>query len=286
MCLVSRVFSRLLLLLVLLLALPVIAGERGLLWKVQPAQGAPSYLFGTIHTHDARVTNFSPQLLKAIDSAEVFMPEAMPPADPAMMFMARGTLKDLLSPQETEVLLRLADAYALRDSIALRMKPWLLAVVLAQPSASGLLFQDLQLMEIANGKGKTVEALEQPEAHFGAMDSLEMSEQLALLRATMKQSQEEKEQDFETLIKAYLTRDVENIAALDEKLSSSGLPSGLWPKIRKMLIEERNARMAERLVARMQQNSAFVAVGAAHLPGTDGLVARLRAAGFKVEAVE
>ena len=61
---------------------------------------------------------------------------------------------------------------------------------------------------------------------------------------------------------------------------------GLWPKIRKMLIEERNARMAERLVARMQQNSAFVAVGAAHLPGTDGLVARLRAAGFKVEAVE
>jgi hypothetical protein len=286
MRLIPVVLSRLLLP-VLLLALPAIAGERGLLWKVQPAQGAPSYLFGTIHTHDARVTNFSPQLLKAIDSTEVFMPEAMPPADSTMMFMVRGTtLKDLLSPQETEVLLRLADAYALRDSIALRMKPWLLAVVLAQPSASGLLSQDLQLMEIANSKGKTVDALEQPEAHFGAMDSLEMSEQLALLRAAMKQSQEEKERDFETLIKAYLTRDVENIAALDEKLSGGGLPPGLWPKIRKMLIEERNARMAERLVARMRQNSLFVAVGAAHLPGTDGLVARLRAAGFRVEVVE
>jgi uncharacterized protein YbaP (TraB family) len=53
-----------------------------------------------------------------------------------------------------------------------------------------------------------------------------------------------------------------------------------------MLIEERNARMAERLVTRMQQKSVFVAVGADHLLGMDGLVARLCAAGFKVEALE
>jgi uncharacterized protein YbaP (TraB family) len=78
----------------------------------------------------------------------------------------------------------------------------------------------------------------------------------------------------------------EGLRLTELSVHGASLWVGLWPKIRKMLIEERNARMAERLVARMQQKSVFVAVGAAHLPGMDALVARLRAVGFKVEALE
>lgn len=279
-------FTSLLIALAMLLSSAAAAGERGLLWRIQPPQGAPSYLFGTIHTHDERVTGFSPRLVEAIGAVDVFMPEAMPPDTPARIFMIQGTLKDLLAPQEVEVLLTLADRYALRESVALHMKPWMLAVLLAQPAVSGMPPQDLLLKEIAQVRGRQVEALESSEAHFTAMDGLEMADQLALLRAAMQQSQEEKAQAFETLVNAYLTRDMENIAMLDAQLSAAGLPAGLWPKMRKLLIDDRNARMAERLLEKMPQATLFVAVGAAHLPGPGGLIARLRSAGYRVEAVE
>jgi len=260
--------------------------ERGLLWQVTPPQGPVSYLFGTLHSHDERVTNFSPGLLASIRQSELFMPEAGAPERADMMYMARGTLRDLLPAEEVDAVLRQADAYVLRDSIALRMKPWLLAVALGQPDASGLPTQDLLLLEIANVQGKAIEQLEDPAVHFSAMDALDMQDQLALLRASVQLTQEEKTEAFEQLIAVYLARHTPQIAALDARLSATGLPEGVWLKIRTLLLDDRNARMAERLQDRMRDRSVFVAVGASHLPGPDGLVSRLRRAGFKVESLE
>ncbi len=272
----------------LVLALPAVAGDlgAGLLWRVESSQGKVGYLFGTMHSHDERVTTFSPALENAVAQCEVFMPELVAPGGPAMLFMPQGTLRDLLTAQELELLLQQADAYAMRESIALRMKPWLLAVMLARPDASGLPTQDELLVELATRNGREIESLEDAGLHFAAMDALAMTDQLALLRATLAQTQEEKQVAFDAVLDTYLTRQTEQIAAVDERLSGEGLPPGLWARVRTLLIEDRNARMAERMIKRMQQTSVFVAVGASHLPGTQGLITRLRAAGYRVEAVE
>ena len=44
--------------------------------------------------------------------------------------------------------------------------------------------------------------------------------------------------------------------------------------------------MAERAAQYLEKGNAFMAVGALHLPGKDGLVALLRDEGFTVEPVE
>ena len=36
------------------------ATEKGLFWKLESPTGIVSYLFGTMHTDDNRITNFSP----------------------------------------------------------------------------------------------------------------------------------------------------------------------------------------------------------------------------------
>ena len=52
------------------------------------------------------------------------------------------------------------------------------------------------------------------------------------------------------------------------------------------LVARRNRRMVERMLPGLRQGGVFVAVGALHLPGEEGLVALLRQEGFTVERVD
>lgn len=56
--------------------------------------------------------------------------------------------------------------------------------------------------------------------------------------------------------------------------------------IRKGLITDRNRRMAERAMPLFESGGAFVAIGAAHLPGSDGVISILKRSGFTVTPVE
>lgn len=53
-----------------------------------------------------------------------------------------------------------------------------------------------------------------------------------------------------------------------------------------LLIHERNARMLKRLLPILSEGRAFVAVGALHLPGDDGLIALLRTSGYSLTRLE
>jgi uncharacterized protein YbaP (TraB family) len=56
----------------------------------------------------------------------------------------------------------------------------------------------------------------------------------------------------------------------------------LSQKIIDRLLVKRNVVMAERTTAVAKDSSVFIAVGASHLAGDDGLIAAFRKAGFKL----
>lgn len=259
--------------------------ERGLLWKIEAADVPPSYLFGTIHTDDARVTGFSPELRQALQDSQVFIMEVLPPRDLTPIFMKQGSLRDMLSPQELEQVKRLADEHAISEEVVLRMKPWLLASIFSLPRAQSPFTQDILLLGMASSSGKPVLGLEDAQAHFGALDSLSDAEQLTLLRVSLAQTPEEKERDFEMVIQAYLDKQIDKIAAEDEKRLGDMSPE-LWKKVKALLLDQRNRSMAEGIVRQMKASRVFVAVGAAHLSGEEGLVERLRKAGYRLSVVQ
>ena len=260
--------------------------EQGLFWKAESNSSKPIYLFGTIHTDDNRVTDFSPRVIEALKAIDVFMMEVEPPKDTSILQMQDANLSTILSAQELEQVYALADFHVMHRDAVLRTKPWLLAVVFDSPRPLTPYAQDNLLMRLAEDSGKDVIGLETADEHFSVMDGLTLDEQVAFLRKVLKRSQKIKERDYERLVKAYLKGDADKLNAMNDKMTGSMLPAELWARMRVKLLDERNLAMAERMLAKAQDKSLFVAVGASHLAGKTGLVAALKQAGYTVSAVK
>ncbi len=266
----------------LLLSQQAGAAEKGLFWQLESPSGQVSYLFGTMHTDDNRVTNFSPSVIQALKNVDTFMLEVADAPPASLLQLPQGNLKQYLSETELEQVARLADMHVMPMEMVLRMKPWLLAVLFDLPKPQTPFAQDLLLKAKAEELDKRVLGLESPQEHFGVMDNLTTEEQLQMLRAVLKRSQKQKENDFERLMKAYLAGDSEQVANMDDAMTQGVLPAALWQRMRVKLLDERNVLMAERSLEQAKQGRIFIAVGAAHLAGKDGLIQAFRQAGFKL----
>lgn len=281
----KRLFSAILTFGFLAIATTNAYAEQGLFWKVESPAGKVNYLFGTMHTDDNRVTNFSPAVDNALQSVDAFMMETLSPNNPSVFMMPDGDLKSMLSEAELDKVYALAEFHVMHRDAATHMKPWLLAVVFDSPKPLTPFAQDNLLMTKSEDLGKEVIGLEDTHEHFGVMDSFSRDEQLTMLRAVLKRSLEQKERDFELLMSAYLAGDSNKVAALDEKITGGMLPVALWAKMRSKLLDERNVVMAQRIVEEGNSRSVFVAVGASHLAGKGGLIARLKDAGYKLSPI-
>ena len=263
-----------------------VATDQGLLWQVESAEGKVSYLLGTIHADDPRVTEFPPKLLEAFAQTDVFMMETLPPRNPSVFLMKQGTIAEYLTEKEFDQVRELADFHSMHIEAAMKMKPWLLAVIFDLPKPKSLYSMDELLMAKAQDQNKMILGLESTQAHFSVLDSITLEEQLSMLRAVLKRSAKDKVRDYEALLKTYISEDLEKITNLDDSITGSMLSKALWEKMRVKLIDERNEGMAKGMLAQAKEHRVFAAVGASHLAGETGILNRLRQAGFKLTPIK
>ncbi len=263
-----------------------VAADQGLLWQVESAEGKVSYLLGTIHADDPRVTEFSPKLLEAFAQTDVFMMETLPPRNPSVFLMKQGTVAEYLTEKEFDQVRELADFHSMHIEAAMKMKPWLLAVIFDLPKPKSLYSMDELLMAKAQDQNKMVLGLEATQAHFSVLDSITLEEQLLMLRAVLKRNNKDKVLDYEALLKTYQSEDLEKITKLDDSITGNMLPKALWEKMRVKLIDERNEGMTKGMLAQAKEHRVFAAVGASHLAGETGILNRLRQAGFKLTPIK
>ena len=267
------------------LAFAAQATEKGLFWKLESPTGKTSYLFGTMHTDDNRVAEMTPNMLEAMKSVDTFMMEAEPTQDPSIFMMKDASLPSLLTQAEFDQVRDLAEFHVMHLGAAMQMKPWLLAVIFDLPKPQTEFAQDNLLMTKSEDFGKEIKGLETSQEHFSMMDAFSMDEQMVMLRAVLKRTPEQKEADFERLMAAYLKGDSDKISALDEQITGGMLPKEIWAKMRVKLLDERNVVMAQRAIPVANEKPIFIAVGASHLAGDNGLIAAFKKAGFKLSAI-
>jgi uncharacterized protein YbaP (TraB family) len=280
----------------LLVALPQQAGAeglrygQGLLWQVARDGKPVAHVFGTIHLADPEILALPTPVSDAFRGASslsvetVLDGEAIKTLGMAMALPPGRNLQDMVSPDVFQRAVAAATPYGLQAEQLNRLKPWAVAMLITVPPDeimrrnSGQLALDLWFVNEARAAEKPVHALETVMEQVDVFESLPVADQAAYLRAAAIDLAE-KQRLMTAMKAAYLRRDLDAVRGI----SRENMPAADRPfaeRLEKGLLEARNRHMTERMVAHFAEGNAFVAIGALHLPGDDGVLHLLEQRGY------
>ena len=262
------------------------ANDRGIFWKLKAPNGLTHYLFGTIHTDENRIITFLPIVKQSLDASDLLVVEIASDDHAKNLFMSNHSLTSDLNEAELNQIKKLSEFHVMYFENVIRMKPWLLAIIFDSPKPSSEFNQDFLLMSMASDLDKDVTGIESSQEHFAIMDSLSLDDQLVMLRSVLKKTEKERLADYRLLMKEYLLADLYRIRKTDEELTGKLLPPDLWAKMKIQLMDERNKKMVTKIKELSKDKQLFIAVGASHLAGQDGLLNQLRQSGFKMSPMK
>ncbi|TGQ43810.1 MULTISPECIES: TraB/GumN family protein [unclassified Mesorhizobium] len=277
---------------------------KGLLWKLEKPGQKPSFLFGTMHMTDPRVTTLPVAAQKAFDAADTIVIETTEVLDQQkmmtailkepglMMFTDNTTLSSLLSPDDAMAVNKALDARGIPPATVAKMKPWMLSAMVALPAcelarkAGGAPVLDIKLAEDAKASGKAVEGLETVADQLRAMASLPLAFHMKGLVDTLKLGDRMNDIN-ETMIVLYQRGDTGMFWPLFRSVlpGDEDDPAG-YAAFEETMITSRNKVMVDHAKPILARGNAFMAVGALHLPGSEGLVEDFRKAGYIVTAID
>ncbi|MFO8085297.1 MAG: TraB/GumN family protein [Desulfobacterales bacterium] len=266
------------------------ASGEGMLWKIEVQGPSPSYILGTIHSEDPRVLNFSSSLTKAFDKAETFIMEvvlnesALFQTTASMMLTEGRTLESIVGEPLFNRVVNAMAGYGLIKPAVNYMKPWAVMSMLSVPIPKTGEFMDVVLYQKAISQDKNVLGLETVQDQLNVFDNMPMEDQIALLEDTLNYLDQYPDL-FEKMIQTYLDGDLEGVAELG-KTAMNPKNQALTEKLLKRLNDNRNITMINQMLPHLMAGNAFIAVGALHLPGPNGLLNLLAEKGFKVTAVK
>lgn len=275
------------LLLALVCVSAVPAEGQGRLWRISGADAGPSYLFGTMHAEHPDIIRLPPAVERAFAGSERLVLEmvldetAILATVQAGLFEAGRDLEDVLSPPLYRRTVAAMADYDVPEPVLRRYKPWMIFSTLMLPRSRSGMFLDMRLYQQAMAAGKPVLGLETATEQIRVFDAMPMADQVSILRDTLD-NLDRFDAWFEEMREVYLSGDLEALARFSDAMMSDIDPA-LAQRFQRRFVTERNHRMVERLQPLLRKGGAFIAVGALHLPGEDGIIALLREAGYEVE---
>jgi len=268
-----------------------INSERTLFWQVSGNDlEQPSYIFGTMHLIRNEQFHIGENVTKKLLRAEQLIMEVdLEKVDvlgltQAALLSDKMSMKDYLSEEEAGRLQQFfndsLDINPMIFSTAYsRMKPFFLEQLLVvQYLGENAASYETEFHAMAQDKNIPSVGLETFEDQIRFLDNIPLKEQYAQLVESVDSFTQIRIQ-FDHMTQAYEAGDLTSLA---EMIESEWDTSSLY---RKLLLDKRNQDWIPKLFSYFKSGKMFVAVGAGHLGGDNGIIALLRKAGYTVDPV-
>lgn len=266
-----------------------------LLWKIEGnGLKTASYLFGTIHLiceHDvvmskATRTAFaqSKQLAMEIDMGNVQENSLMSLLDKGAMMRGDTTLEMLLDTADMALVTNF-----FRDSLGApfmppmnRIKPTFLSTMLFQgeQDCEQTSYEE-EFVALARRQKKPTLGIETVEEQLALFDYLTYKQQADMLVNDLKSSMNASSQDNNSMQRVTELYKQGKITELLDLLRSEEAEN-----FEEILLNKRNRAWIPILERIMQKKSTFIAVGAGHLPGAQGIIHLLRKRGYRLTSMK
>ena len=261
------------------------------LWEITASDGRKAWLFGTIHALERPADWRSARVEKALVLADTLVVELVDEGDeerdPARIFaqLAQNNrlprIEERVEPALRGRLAQVLKQAGLDESQFTDTETWAVALTLARASdrqadSEHGIDRALRADWTQHQHGRRHE-LEGVRGQLSIFDALPESEQRDLLSAVLRDAGKDDQQ----LARAWRSGDM---AAIEHETTRGMLAD---PQLRKALLTDRNRNWAGQIDTMLRRGeSPFVAVGAAHMAGPEGLPALLKAEGYKVTRVQ
>jgi uncharacterized protein YbaP (TraB family) len=264
-----------------------------LLWRISgKGTTRPSWLFGTMHilcASDARLTDSLKAAIASCDEVyfEINLSDMSDMLN-SIKYMRMNDdkkLSDLLKPDEYT---RVKNYFARHSSLLPfsmleRFKPMLISGLIEEQGLDCQTTDGMELMIMqqlhSSTEKKPVNGLETAEFQAGLFDSIPYEQQAKEL-VNYIDSADENKKATRQLAELYVHQDLDSIGQLSDK-DDPGM-SGYMD----LLLYNRNRKWARELDTLLPGKSLLIAVGAAHLPGKEGVIELLRKEGYTVDPVK
>lgn len=247
----------------------------------------PSYIFGTFHIMCKDQFTVSPILASKISSTDQFYGELDmddPNIQTSMMqkiMMKDKTIESLMDSNSFKIYDEAFKKITGLSAVQLNhYKPFFHLSLITIKTIPCLNFvqPETELMQIAKKNGKAILGLETVEEQMNAIDAQPLDSQIIALQKMLLNFDSTKNM-MQEMIAVYQKNDAELLYDFVEKQGTDGVNE-------EILLVNRNKNWIPKLKKIMKEKSSFIAVGGAHLGGITGLLALLKAEGYRIKPVQ
>ncbi len=261
--------------------------EKTLLWKITGKDvQAPSYLYGTFHLLCPDDFSMPDTVQRAFRQTKQLYLE-IDLDDPSMMAkMMKGitmkdghTLKEYISEKEYDTCARIfKEKTGMPLGMMASYKPFMLTSML-YPSMIGCepIAFEKEFEKMAKADSMDIKGLETIEDQLAVFDEVPYKAQAKMLVKSLHEMDKGKKQ-FNEMVALYKTK---NVAALHDDVSGDTELG----KYETLLLDKRNSNWIPVISRTVAEKPTFIAVGAGHLGGKNGVISLLRKQGYKVTPV-
>lgn len=264
------------------------ARSHTLLWKIEGKKvKSDSYLFGTIHLMDKEQFWFPKELDSMVRNSEQIVME-IADIDPSKalgyLTLEKGSFFDFFTPVQTDSILQWAETELSMkpDQFRLlmgKMKPFVVVQMATQMTLKGeTASYELTFQSIAKETELPTIGLETVEEQMGFFDQLDSVQQCEMVMESIRDFAKN-DSIMALMQRTYLSQDLEAMHAI---ISESG---GSISSMQETLLDNRNKKWISKIKKLIGNKDTFIAVGAGHLGGPNGVIRLLEEEGYVLKPV-